>query len=213
MKKYLVIGLGRFGISMAMTLSEEKCEVMVLDKNEEAVMQVRDEVTYALVGDCTDSIVLEQIGVRNFDAVIVGIGDSLETSIMTTAILKELGARYIIAKAQNTRHETVLLKVGADKVVRPERDMGIRLARMLTTETFVDYIELSPTHSIVEMKVPSAWVGKSIITLDVRRKFHINILAVKKQNGEIDALPMGDTVFEDKDVIVILGEKDTLEKL
>ena len=213
MKKYLVIGLGRFGLSVAKTLTEEKCEVMVLDKNEEAVMQVRDEVTYALVGDCTNNETLEQIGVRNFDAIIVGIGDSLEDSIMTTAILKELGAGHIIAKAQNKRHETVLLKVGADKVVRPERDMGIRLARMLTTETFVDYIELSPTHSIVEMKVPNSWIGKTIGALDVRRKFHINILAVKKRNGDIDALPMGDTVFEDKDVIVILGEKDTLEKL
>ncbi len=213
MKKYLVIGAGRFGTSIATTLAEEKCEVMVLDKNEEAVSAVRDFVTYVLIGDCADGAVLEEIGVRNFDAVIVGIGDSLETSIMTTAILKELGAKYIIAKAQNVRHETVLLKVGADKVVRPERDMGIRLARMLTTDTFVDYIELSPTHSIVEMKVPASWAGKSIVELDVRRKFHINILAVKKENGEIDALPTGDTMFGAKDVIVILGEKDTIEKL
>ncbi len=213
MKKFLIIGLGRFGLSVAHSLAMQKCEVMVLDRVESLVHEIRDEVTYALVGDGSDRNVLEKIGVKNFDTVIVCIGDSLETSIMTTALLKELGASKIIVKGQNEMHAKVLRMVGADKVVLPERDMGARLAQMLTTETFMDYIELSPTHSIIEMEVPKDWIGKSIIELDVRKKFHINILAIKKENGDIDAAPRSDTVFEKTDVIVVLGEKGSLEKL
>ncbi len=213
MKKFLIIGLGRFGISVAHSLAMQKCEVMVLDRTESRLHEIRDEVTYALVGDGSEKNVLEKIGIRNFDTVIICIGDSLEASIMTTALAKELGASKIIVKGQNEMHAKVLRMVGADKVVLPERDMGARLAQMLTTETFMDYIELSPTHSIIEMEVPKDWVGKTIIDLDVRKKFHINILAIKKADGTIDAAPGSDTFFSKTDIIVVLGEKDSLERL
>lgn len=213
MKRFLVIGLGRFGYSVASMLTRQGCEVMVLDHKEENIHMIQDEVTYAAIGDCTDSAVLEKIGVRNFDAVIVCISDTLEVSIMTTALLKELGAQKIIVKGQNDLHARVLRKIGADKVVLPERDMGVRLAQMLNTENVMDFIELSPSLSIIEMVVPADWVGKSIIELRVRQKYNINILAIKKKSGMVDATPTSDTVFEKEDIIVVLGDKDNLEKL
>ncbi len=213
MKKFLIIGLGRFGFSLATTLAKHNCEVMVLDKNEENIYEIRDFVTYAMVGDCADKNVLKKIDIPGFDTVIVCVGNSLEVSIMTTVLLKELGAENIIVKGQSETHAKVLRLVGADRVVLPERDMGARIGQMLSAKHFLDYIELSPQHSIIEMEVPSAWVGKSILTLDVRKKFHINILAIKKKAGDIDASPKGETVFEKEDVIVVLGDKDSLDRL
>lgn len=213
MKKFLVIGLGRFGQSVAHSLANQKCEVMILDKEEARLQDVRDEVTYALIGDATDRSVLEKIGVKNFDTIIVCIGDSLEASVMVTVLSKELGASRVIVKAQNEMHAKVLNLVGADKVVLPERDMGARLAKSLTTETFMDYIELSDSHSIIEMEVPKSWTGKTILELDVRKKFGINILAIKKGDGLVNAAPGGGATIEPDDIIVVLGEKKSLEKL
>ncbi|MBE7024827.1 MAG: TrkA family potassium uptake protein [Ruminococcaceae bacterium] len=213
MKRFLVIGLGRFGNSVALMLARQNCEVMVIDRREEAINLIRDEVTYAVIGDSTDSEVLEKIGVRNFDAVIVCISGSMEDSIMTTALLKEMGVEKVITKGKNDLHAKVLRKLGADKVVQPERDMGMRLAQMLNAENVMDYIELSPTLSIIELSIPLDWVGKSIIDLDVRKRYKINILAIKKKNGSVDATPSSGTVFEKEDIIVVLGEKDSLEKL
>lgn len=213
MKKFLILGLGRFGRSLALALTKHNAEVMVMDKKEENVQSIRDEVTYAVIGDCTEREALEKIGADNFDAVIVCMGEPLENSIMATVLLKELGAAKIIVKGQNEMHAKVLRMVGADKVILPEGDMGRRLAQLLTTDTFLDYMQLSPTHSIIEMAVPKDWIGKSIIELDVRKRFGINILAVKKQNGTIDAAPMAETVFTNEDILVVLGEKERLERL
>lgn len=203
-KEFAVIGLGRFGGSICRELSDQGMEVMAIDSNEERVNQFAMIASHAVVGDTTDEAVLKSLGIRNFDHVIVAIGDDIQSSILTTLILKELGVKNITVKAQNDYHEKVLRKIGADHVVHPERDMGKRIAHNIVSNNVLDYLELSDQHSIVEIVASSKLDGHSLIDLDIRAKYGINIVAIKREN-EILVSPQASEVILQGDILIVIG--------
>lgn len=211
-KQYAVIGLGRFGSSVARYLSEMGYEVLAVDDNAERVQDVANAVTHAVSADSTDEEAMRALGIRNFDVVVVAIGQDIQSSILTTLILKDLGVPYIIVKAQNELHGKVLNKIGADKVVFPERDMGLRVAHHLISPNILEHIELAPDYSIVDMQVPSEMRGKSLRELDIRQKYNCNVLAVKR-GGELNITPRPDEPLTAEDVLVIVGKNEQLTKL
>ncbi|WP_275896013.1 potassium channel family protein [Aeribacillus pallidus] len=203
-KEFAVIGLGRFGGSICRTLSEEGAEVLAIDVDEDRVNEFANIVSHAVVADTTDEAVLKSLGIRNFDHVIVAIGDNIQASILTTIMLKELGVKHITVKAQNDYHEKVLSKIGADTVVHPERDMGRRLAHNLLSNNVLDYLELSEEHSIVEIAANRNIAGYSLIELDIRAKYGINIVAIKR-NNEIIVSPQATEVIKAGDILIVIG--------
>nr|WP_295973166.1 TrkA family potassium uptake protein [uncultured Bacillus sp.] len=203
-KEFAVIGLGRFGGSICRTFAEEGMEVMAIDINENRVNEYSMIASHAVIGDSTDEKVLKGLGIRNFDHVIVAIGDDIQASILTTIILKELGVKNITAKAQNDYHEKVLLKIGADHVVHPERDMGRRIAHNMISNSVLDYLELSDEHSIVEIVANEKINGHSIIDLDIRAKFGITIVAIKRKD-EIIVSPQASEVIHTNDILIVIG--------
>ncbi len=204
MKSFVVIGMGRFGSSIAKELYKHGNEVMVIDENEELIQDIADDVTHAVVGDAADEAVLRSLGLRNFDVAIIAIGANLEASILVTVLLKEQGIKYILAKAQNELHGTILKKVGADRVILPEKDMAVRVANQLVQSNMLDYIALSTEYSIAEIKVPENWVGKTLKDLDIRVHYGINIMAIKSDDG-INISPMGEDILGEDDLIVVIG--------
>lgn len=175
-KQYVILGLGVFGSTVAKTLSQFGCEVLAIDKDEECVQRVSEFVTKAVIGDITDRQFLIDLGVEEFDVGIVAIGDHLEESLLGVLNLKEIGVPYIIAKARNKRFKFVLEQIGADRVVRPEKEMGERVARSLLRKNITDLVEIDENYSIVEMKIPYAWVGHTLSELKLRNNYGINIL-------------------------------------
>jgi trk system potassium uptake protein TrkA len=211
-RQFAVIGLGRFGSSVAQYLSELGYEVLAVDDNAQRVQDISHVVTHAVTADSTDEEAMSALGIRNFDVVVIAIGQDIQSSILTTLILKDLGVPYIIVKAQNELHGKVLNKIGADKVVFPERDMGLRVAHHLISPNILEHLELSVDYSIVEMKVPASMVGKNLKQLDIRLKYNCNVLAVKR-NGEMNITPRADESLMTDDVLVIVGKNDQLTKL
>ncbi|MBE6069232.1 MAG: TrkA family potassium uptake protein [Clostridium lundense] len=211
-KQFVVIGLGRFGTSVAKTLYSLGNDVLAIDVDEETVQNISDSVTHSVQADATDENTLRSLGIRNFDVAVVTIGSDLQSSVMVTLLLKELGVDLIIAKANSEIHAKVLYKIGADRVVLPERDMGVRVAHNLVSSNILDYIELSPDYSIAEIANPKSWQGKTLQELNLRANFGINIVAVKKDN-DINVSPMADDKLEAGDVIVAIGCADELNKL
>ncbi|MBB6672501.1 TrkA family potassium uptake protein [Cohnella nanjingensis] len=211
-KQFAVIGLGRFGSSVAKYLAEMGYEVLAIDDDEERVQDVANIVTHAVSADSTDEEAMRALGVRNFDVVVVAIGQDIQASILTTLILKDLGVPKIIVKAQNELHGKVLSKIGADKVVFPERDMGLRVAHHLISPNILEHIELSPDYSIVELKVPSSMVGKNLKQLDIRVKYGCNVLAVKR-GSDMNVAPRADEGIDAEDILVIVGRNEQLTKL
>ncbi|RSK53499.1 potassium channel family protein [Bacillus canaveralius] len=203
-KEFAVIGLGRFGGSICRALSEQGMEVMAIDSNEDRVNEFSTIASHAVVGDTTDESVLKSLGIRNFDHVIVAIGEDIQASILTTLILKELGVNNITVKAQNDYHEKVLRKIGADQVVHPERDMGRRIAHNIVSNNVLDYLELSDEHSIVEIVANNRIQGNSIIDLDIRAKYGINIVAIKRGN-EIIVSPQANEFIQSGDILIVIG--------
>ncbi|WP_243290878.1 TrkA family potassium uptake protein [Bacillus sp. FJAT-47783] len=203
-KEFAVIGLGRFGGSICRELSEEGLEVLAIDIDEDKVNEFANIASHAVVGDTTDEAVLKSLGIRNFDHVIVAIGDNIQASILTTLMLKELGVKYITVKAQNDYHEKVLTKIGADSIVHPERDMGKRIAHNIISNNVLDYLELSDEHSIVEIVANENISGHSIIELDIRAKYGINIVAIKRDK-EIIVSPQADEVIQKGDIMIVIG--------
>jgi trk system potassium uptake protein len=210
-KNFAVIGLGRFGGSICKTLAEQGKEVLAIDNNEDRVNEFTSIASRALVGDTTDEAVLKSIGIRNFDHVIVAIGEDIQASILTTLILKELGVENITVKAQNDYHEKVLRKIGATVVVHPERDMGIRIANNMASNNVLDYLGLSDDYSIVEIVANKRLGGHSIIGLDIRKKYGINIVAIKRGN-EIIVSPQAKETILDKDILIVIGSDIDIEK-
>lgn len=204
-KEFAVIGLGRFGGSIVRELANQGLEVLAIDSQEDRVNEFSMIASHAVVGDTTDELVLKSIGIRNFDHVIVAIGDDIQSSILTTLILKELGVKNITVKAQNDYHEKVLLKIGADTVVHPERDMGKRIAHKLVSNSILDYLELSDEHSIVEIVAGGGLVNHTILELDIRAKFGINIVAIKR-GDEINVSPQAGEVILEKDILIVIGK-------
>lgn len=210
-KQFAVIGLGRFGGSICRSLIDQGMEVLAIDINEDRVNKFASIATHAVIADTTDESVLNSLGIRNFDHVIVAIGEDIQSSILTTLILKEVGVQHITVKAQNDYHEKVLLKIGADHVVHPERDMGRRIAHYIISNNVIDYIELSDEYSIVEIKVNHRLVGYSLVELDVRAKYGINIVAIKRGHNIIVS-PRAEDPLRTDDILFIIGSDDDINR-
>lgn len=203
-KGFAVIGLGRFGGSICQALIDEGMEVLAIDEDEDRVNEFATIASHAVIGDTTDENVLKGLGIRNFDHVIVAIGDNIQASILTTLMLKELGVPHVTAKAQNDYHEKVLRKIGADRVVHPERDMGKRLAHSIVSNNVLDYLELSDEHSIVEIVASEKMDGNTIIDLDIRARFGINIVAIKR-GRDISVSPQASETIKTGDILIVIG--------
>ena len=213
MRQFLVVGWASFGTSLAKTLYNLGYDVMGIDSNEEIIQNIADSITHAVQADATDENTLKALGVRNFDVAIVSIGNDIQSSILITIMLKEMGIKYVVAKAQSQLHGKVLYKIGADRVVFPERDMGVRVAHNLVSSNILDYIELSPEYSIVEIAAIPAWHNKSLGQLDMRRKYGLNVMAIKRGNNDVKISPHADDLISENDVLVVVGRKSDIEKL
>ncbi|MEE1107047.1 TrkA family potassium uptake protein [Macrococcoides canis] len=210
-KEFVVIGLGRFGGSIVKELSALDMDVMAIDSDEARVNEYADIATHAVIADTTDENVLKSLGIRNFDQVIVAIGDNIQASILTTLILKDLGVKKVTAKAQNDYHAKVLNKIGADTVVHPERDMGRRIAHNVASSSVLDYLELSDQHSIVEIRAGETLQGHTILELDIRANYGINIIAVKR-GKEIIVSPDPAVAIENGDILIMIGHDNDLNR-
>ncbi|MEK4127207.1 TrkA family potassium uptake protein [Anoxybacillus sp. FSL W8-0382] len=210
-KEFAVIGLGRFGGSVCRTLSEQGMEVLAIDINEDKVNEYASIASQAVVADSTDENVLKSLGIRNFDHVIVAIGDNIQASILTTLILKELGVEKITVKATSDYHEKVLKKIGADHIVHPERDMGERIANNMISNNVLDYLELSDHHSIVEIVANKQLHGHSLLELDIRAKYGINIVAIKR-NNDIIVSPLASEIICEGDILIVIGADHDIDR-
>lgn len=208
--QFVIVGLGRFGSSLGRELIELGHEVLGVDKDEETVQDMSSVLTYAVSADCTDEETLRSLGVRNFDCGVVAIGDDIQASILTAILLKDLGVKKVVAKAMSELHGRVLEKIGVDRVVYPERDMGIRVAHQLVSPNLLDYIELSKDYTIAELAVPKCLNGKSLSDLNPRARFGCSIVAINKPNGIIIA-PSATDVLAERDIMVIIGTNDQIE--
>lgn len=211
MKSVLLIGLGRFGRNIAIKLNEMRHQVMAVDKNEKRVNAALPYVTNAQIGDATSADFLESLGVNNFDVCIVAIGDDFQSSLETTSLLKELGAKTVVSRAARNVHAKFLLRNGADEVVFPEKQLAYWTAIRYTADHILDYIELDDNHSIFEIAVPEKWIGKTVIEADVRKKHGVNIMAIKR-DGVMNLNFAAETKFEPGDTILVLGDTKNLQK-
>jgi trk system potassium uptake protein TrkA len=209
MKQFIIIGIGKFGESIATNLYKMGHDVLAVDIDEERVQYIANKVTHAVQADATEEGTLEALGVKHFDGAVVTIGESVQASILITLLCKELGIRHVLAKAQNELHAKVLYKIGADRVVFPERDMGLRVAHSLVSTSFLDYIELTPDYSIVELKAAKDWQGKSLKDLNIRAEYGINIMAIK-QDDKVVVSPAADDVIQRDDVLVVIGKAEDI---
>lgn len=211
MKSILIIGLGRFGRHMAEKFSEQNNDVMAIDINEERVNNVLSVVTNALIGDATNERFMETVGVRDFDLCVVAIGDNFQSSLETTALLKDLGAKFVLARASRDVHAKFLLRNGADDVIYTEKETAERLAVKYGSDNIFNYIELNDEYSIYEIAVPATWLNKSILKVNVRSKYGISILATKQGNN-IFPLPKPEHVFTDSESLMILGKNEDISR-
>jgi len=212
MKQFIVLGLGRFGSAVATTLVELGHEVLGVDNDEERVDNLKDKITQVVQADITEEKVLKELGVKNFDTAIIGIGSDLETSILVTMMLKEMGLKYIIAKAQNNLHAKILKKIGVDKVVFPERDMGARIAQRLINPNIKDYIELEPDYNVIEIEALPEFVDNTLSELDLRNKYGINVLGIKR-NDSFNISPRAKDVIKKGDFLIVIGETKKITEL
>ena len=212
LKSFVVIGCGRFGSSVARTLHDLGNEVMVIDISEDVIREISEEATYAVQADAMDEAVLKDLGLRNFDVAVISIGSDIEASIMATLVVKELGIKRVIAKAQSELHRKVLDKIGADKVIFPERDMGVRVAHNLTSTNILDFIELSPDYSIIEITALEEWEDKTLGQLKLSTKYGLNVMAIKRGN-KITVSPSGEIMIEKDDVLVVIGSMTDIKKV
>ena len=211
MKNVLLIGLGRFGRHAAMKLHDLKHQVMAVDIDEEKVNEVLPYVTSGVIGDGTSEQFIQSLGVRNFDLCIVAIGDNFQSSLETTALLKENGAKFVVSRASRDVHRKFLLHNGADSVVYPEKQMASWTAVRYTADHVFDYIQLTDDFSIYETSVPNEWIGRTIVDLRVRQQHQINILAVKYM-GKLEPMPAADHVFRKGEMIFVMGSNKSLSR-
>ncbi|MGI5920917.1 MAG: potassium channel family protein [Syntrophomonadaceae bacterium] len=211
-KQFAVIGLGRFGESLIGELSRNGCEVLAIDTDRERVNDAADIATHAVQADAMDEQALKSLGIRNFDVVIVAIGHNIQANILATIILKEMGVKTVIAKAQNELHGKVLEKIGADLVIYPERDMAIKLARSLISENILEQVKLSTDYSIMELVAPKSFSGKTLLELKLGEKMGVTVLAIK-HNENIIVAPGREQKISRGDILVTLGNNSDLEKI
>jgi len=224
MRQFAVIGLGRFGSSVASTLSEKGHQVLAIDVDEDKVQDLAEIATQAVCADATDEKALKAIGMDNVDVAVVGMGDNKEASILTTLILKEMGIKQIVAKAVSEDHRKVLQKVGATRVVAPEKDMGVRVANGLVSPTVIEHIELSEDSSIAELIPPSEYINKSLRDIDIRKRYGLNIIAIKKkmkivtkegdvkEEQKINVAPEPEDTIRGDDILIVLGTNEHIEE-
>lgn len=211
MKNILLIGLGRFGKHIAMQLNEMGHEIMAVDINEERVNRILPFVTNAQIGDSTDASFLESLGIGNFDICFVTIGGSFQNSLETTSLLKELGANLVISRAERDVQEKFLLRNGADRVVYPEKQVAKWASIRYADDHILDYMEVDASHAIFEVAIPDEWLGRSVGELDIRRRYNINILAVKKER-EVSVTISVNTVLEADSTLLVLGDYKAIQK-
>ncbi len=213
-KQFLIIGLGRFGASVARTLSKAGHTVIGIDQSEDRIQRVAAEINDAIKCDATDAEILDSLGIRDFEAVIVAIGEKyIQNSILVTLILKEKGAKKIIAKAGTQTQGRVLSKVGADTIVYPEKDMGERVAKNLVSTHVLDFLEVGSEMSIIEIIAPSMMIGHNLSELNLRNKYGITIISIKTNKNEIKSPPDIDYRFQPDDIVTLIGENRQLKKL
>lgn len=211
MKSILLIGLGRFGKHIASKLYDMNHQVMAIDTNEERVNEVLPYVTNAMIGDSTNEEFLASLGIKNYDACIVAIGDNFQNSLETAYLLKELGSKRVIARASREIQEKFLLRNGADEVVYPEKQLAAWTAIRCVSNHVLDYIELDGEHSIFELTIPSEWCGKTIIEVDIRKKYGINILGIR-ENGNLNMNIGPDTLLHEGESVLVLGREKAVQK-
>ena len=211
-KTYVVIGLGKFGKAVAERLYELDNEVLAIDECTESVQRIENKVTYAVVADARDENVLRSLGVKNYDCAIVAIGTDLAASVITTLNLKELGVPQVICKATDETQKRALEKIGADRVLIPEREIGIKLAQTISSTSILDFIELSREYGIAELPTPAHWAGKTLRELNVRAKYGVNIIALKS-GSKVNVSPAADAVLQADAVLVVIGTNEQLAKL
>lgn len=212
MKNILIIGLGRFGKHLAKKFIDLGDEVMVIDRHEEAVQEVMNIVTYAQVGDCMKEDVLRSLGVGSFDICFVCMGEDFQSSLEVTDMLKTLGAKYVVSKAGRDVHAKFLLKNGADEVVYPEKDMAEKVAVRFSSNHLVDFFEISKNVAVYEIFVPDNWHGKSIMDINVRAKYNINILAIREENGDLISNPLPSYVFGRNERMIVLSDSQNIKQ-
>lgn len=211
-KSFVVYGLGKFGYSVAVSLAKNGCEVLAVDIDGDLVEDIANDVTLAVRANVKDPDVYRSLGIRNMDGAVVAVSGDMEASIMATILSKEAGIPYVLAKAGSETHAEVLKRVGADQVILPEREMGSRIARNMVFGKFVDTFELSATYSMVELEVPDSWIGKNLRELDVRRRYGVNVIAVR-EGERINANMDPDEPLAPHQIILTVGNNDDLKKI
>ena len=212
MKTVLVIGLGLFGKHLAIRMAELGNEVMIVDKEEQRINELLPHVTQAQIGDCMDEKLLRSLGIGNFDICFVCIGDNFQASLEITSLLKEMGAKYVVSKADRTVREKFLLRNGADEVIHPERDVALRAAQKYSARNVFDFFDLTDNYSIFEIEVPESWTGKSIRQVNVRFKYSINIMAIK-QDGKVTPVTSADHIFSARQHLIVGGDPKSCSRI
>ena len=207
-KSFAVIGLGQFGMTLAVTLAESDCDVLAIDDKEENIEEISEKVTYAVKADVREPGILKALGVQNVDVAIIAVAENLEASISATMQAKDLGVPVVVAKSMNSLHGRMLDKIGADKIIYPEQSMGLRVARNLMSGGYLDVFELSAEFSMAEFSMPVSWIGKNLVDLNVRERFHINIIGIKQgENVTVDLDP-SEPLPDNCSIIAIGKNKD-----
>lgn len=210
-KQYAVLGLGSFGESVALTLENMGCDVLVMDDSYEKIQEISDKVSYAMKADISDPDALQALGGKNLDGVVVAVSENLEAGIMATMLCKEMGIPLVVAKAKNKLQGAILKRVGADRIVYPEIEMGSRVAKSLVSREFMDWIELSNDYSMVEIAVPDKWVGRNLVDINVRERLGINVVGIII-NGKIDVTLDPQKPLPEGGILIVIGANDVLEK-
>ncbi|RLB06534.1 MAG: TrkA family potassium uptake protein [Deltaproteobacteria bacterium] len=214
MGKFAVIGLGNFGFNVAKTLHENGHEVVGIDRNKERAQRLQRYSSQTIIADATDKSILETVGFKDMDAVVVSLGDDLSSSILVTLFLRDIGVKNIIVKIMSEDHGRALEKIGATEIVFPERDTAVKLAKSLSSPNILDYLPLSPEYSIMEVAPPKEFIGKSLAQLHLRSKFNVSVIAVKELIPDRMTInPTADFVVKDSDILIVLGKRKDIEKL
>ena len=209
-KQFAVIGIGRFGLSLIKELVSLGHEVLAVDKNSDKINKVMDFATHAVEADAMDEMVIKALGLKNFDVVVVTIGEDLQSNILITILLRESGVKKIVAKASNELHGRVLEKIGADMIVYPERDMGIKIAKSLSSNSIMEFIEVSPDYSLIELHAPKQFYEKTLTESNIRHKYNISVLAIRR-NLEVIVSPQAAEKIILGDILVVLGKNDAIQ--
>ncbi|KGF09809.1 potassium transporter Trk [Tissierellia bacterium S5-A11] len=212
MKSFIVMGCGRFGESCAQTLMDLDNEVLVIDEDYDKIKNISNDVTTAIQCDITDELAMKEIGLSNFDVAIISIGSSLTAAIMGTMLAKEAGVKYILAKAPSLREGNILTKIGADKIIYPERDMARRVAHNLTSKNILDFFQISPKYSMVEQKIHDDWINLNLEELKIRKRYGVTVVAVERK-GDIIVSPSSDLKLMEGDILVIIGSNEQINKI